>query len=220
MVDNDVKGTIAQWFTLVSTVPDQAAAATQDPRVATAARNVEAILDAAERLLQSRQEASISAVASEAGVSRVTVYSHFGDRRQLIEALAQRAVHRATAALQSAEPERGPAMQALQRIIAAGWEEIGRHEAIADAAAAELSAHAMRRSHAAARKVIGQLVERGRAEGAFRTDVSGGWLVTSALALMHAAAEGVRAGELESRAALDVLTVTIGDLFVGREIHA
>ena len=41
-----------------------------------AERNVEAILDAAEELLQQGQ-ANISAVAVLAGVSRVTVYAHF-----------------------------------------------------------------------------------------------------------------------------------------------
>lgn len=194
---------------------ESASAAIQDSRLATAERNVEAILDAAERLLQNRQEASISAVASEAGVSRVTVYSHFADRRRLIEALAERAVKRATVALESAEPERGPAVEALQRVIAAGWAEIGRHQAIAAAAAAELSGHAMRRSHEPARMVIGRLVERGRAEGAFRTDVSTGWLVTSCVALMHAAADGVRTGELDANTAVDILSVTIADLLVG-----
>ena len=204
----------------MSTVPHAAVSPTQDPRLATAARNVEAILDAAERLLQNHQEASISAVASEAGVSRVTVYSHFADRHRLIEALAERAVQRATVVLESAEPERGHAVDALQRVIAAGWEEIGRHQAIATAAIAELSGHAMHRSHEPARRVIGRLVERGRAEGAFRADVPVGWLVTSCLALMHSAAEGVRGGELNATAALYVLSVTITDLFVGRSNEA
>jgi hypothetical protein len=63
--------------------------------------------------------------------------------------------------------------------------------------------------------VIGKLIERGRREGAFRTDVPAGWLVTSCLALIHAAAEEVRTGELDSNAALDVLSVTITDLFAG-----
>jgi hypothetical protein len=61
--------------------------------------------------------------------------------------------------------------------------------------------------------VIGSLIERGRREGAFRTDVQSSWLVTSCLALVHAAAED--AGELDTQAALDVLTVTVTDLFVG-----
>jgi AcrR family transcriptional regulator len=187
----------------------------QHPREALAERNADAILDAAERLLASGQQASIAAVASEASVSRPTVYAHFPDRQQLLEALVERSVRGAMAALDAAEPERGPALAALQRLLAESWAEIGRHETIGAVAAAQLSGEAMRRAHESARAVIGSLIERGRREGAFRTDVQSSWLVTSCLALVHAAAEEVRAGELDTQAALDVLTVTVTDLFVG-----
>jgi TetR/AcrR family transcriptional regulator, mexCD-oprJ operon repressor len=188
----------------------------QDSRKAVAERNVEAILDGAERLLQRGKQASISAVAAEAGVSRVTVYAHFRDRRRLLEAVVERAVGRALTAVESAEPDRGPAVDAVGRVIAASWEAVDRNEEIARAAAAELSADAMRRAHEAARGVFRRLVERGRSEGTFRTDVSADWLATVCLALIHAAAEEVRAGELERDAAVDALRVTVTDLFVGR----
>ena len=63
--------------------------------------------------------------------------------------------------------------------------------------------------------MIRKLVDRGRREGAFRTDVPAEWLVTSFLALIHAAAEEVRAG-LDSTAALEALSLTVCDLFAGR----
>ena len=185
------------------------------PREALAERNAEAILDAAERLLERGQQTSVSALASEAGLSRPTVYAHFPDRRRVLEALVERTVRQAMATLEAAEPERGPALAALQRLLATGWEEIGRHEAIGVAAAGQLNAEAMRRSHESARAVIRRLVERGRREGAFRSDLPTGWLITSSLALIHAAAEEVRAGELHAQAALDVLTATVSELFVG-----
>ena len=187
----------------------------QHPREALAERNAEAILDAAERLLARGQQTSVSALASEAGLSRPTVYAHFPDRRRVLEALVERTVRQAMATLEAAEPERGPALAALQRLLATGWEEIGRHEAIGVAAAGQLNAEAMRRSHESARAVIRRLVERGRREGAFRSDLPTGWLITSSLALIHAAAEEVRAGELHAQAALDVLTATVTGLFVG-----
>jgi AcrR family transcriptional regulator len=180
-----------------------------------AERNVEAILDGAERLLQRHEQPSILAVANEAGVSRPTVYAHFGDRERLLEALVERAVQRAMAAIESAEPDRDPALDALQRLIAASWQHVAHNEDIAHAAAAELSAHAMRRSHETARAVIGKVIERGHREGAFRTDVTTGWQVTTCLAMIHAAAEEVRAGELESNAALELLSTTITDLLAG-----
>jgi AcrR family transcriptional regulator len=183
-----------------------------DSRLATAERNLGAILDGTERLLQRGEQASISGVAAEAGVSRPTVYAHFPDLERLLEALVERTVRRTMAAIDSAEPDRGQAVDALRRLLATSWEELGRHEDIARASAADLSADAMRRAHHDARAVIGKLIERGRHEGAFRTDVPAGWLVTSCLALIHAAAEEVRTGELDANAALDVLSVTITDL--------
>ena len=190
-------------------------AQTHDPASTIAERNVEAILDGAERLLQRHEQPSILAVANEAGVSRPTVYAHFGDRERLLEALVERAVRRAMTAIESADPERGPAVDALKRLIAASWKHVAHHEDIAHAAAAELSAHAMRRSHETARSVIRQVIERGRREGAFRTDFTTGWQVTTCLAIIHAAAEEVRAGELEPNAALELLSTTITDLLAG-----
>jgi AcrR family transcriptional regulator len=185
------------------------------PREAIAERNLEAILDAAEHLLARGQQPSVSAVASEAGVSRPTVYAHFPDRKRLLEALVERSVRRAMDAVEAAEPERGPALAALPRLLARSWQEIGRHETIGAVSAGQLSGESMRRSHESARTVIGNLLERGQRERAFRTDVPTGWLVTSCLALVHAAAEEVRTGLLDPQRALDVLTLAVRELFVG-----
>jgi len=73
----------------------------------------------------------------------------------------------------------------------------------------------MRRAHEAARTVLHALADRGRREGAFRTDVPTAPLVTSCVALIHAAAEATRAGELDPEAATQALPVLVTDLFVG-----
>jgi AcrR family transcriptional regulator len=187
-----------------------------DHRQVISERSEAAILDAAERLLRQRLEPSISAVASEAGVSRPTVYAHFSDRDRLIEALVERTVERTMEAVASADPDEGSADEALNRVLAASWDELGRHEDIARASAAHLGAKALRRAHGSARAVIGELVERGQREGAFRTDMSSGWLVTVCLALIHAAAEEVREGGLDTRAAFDALSSSVADLYRGR----
>jgi hypothetical protein len=70
-----------------------------------------------------------------------------------------------------------------------------------------------------ARDVIRALVDRGREEGAFRADLPAGWLVTAALALIHGAAEEVRAGSLDERAALEALLATIDELLTGRGVR-
>ena len=189
--------------------------ATPHPREAVAERNLEAILDGAERLLARHESPTISAVATEAGVSRPTIYAHFPDRQRLLEALVARTVGRVMDAVDSAQPQRGPALEATARVIAASWEHLARHQDMAAASAAELSPDAMRRAHGAARDAIRALVERGRAEGAFRADLPVDWLVTATLALIHGAAEEVRAGSMESADALEVLTTSAQELLVG-----
>jgi TetR/AcrR family transcriptional repressor of mexCD-oprJ operon len=58
-------------------------------------------------------------------------------------------------------------------------------------------------------------VARGQADGSFRADLPAAWLLTSALALIHAGAEDVRAGRVDEPDALHLLTVTVRDLFIG-----
>src|SRR5215216_1173222 len=129
-----------------------------DRRRAIAERSVESILDGAEGLLEQGKQATISAVAARAGVSRMTVYTHFSTREQLLEAVLERAVRHANEVLEAAEPENGPPVEALERLIAASWREIARHEAISRAASDQLSAEAMSRAHETALKTIRSLI--------------------------------------------------------------
>src|SRR5262249_29688613 len=147
-----------------------------DRRRAIADRNVAAILDAAEELLRQQAQVTIAAVAAQAGVSRVTVYAHFATGEALLEAVVERAVDHAAATLAAAEPGAGPPAEALARLIATGWRELGRNAAMAQAAAARLSADAMARSHQAAHQQIADLVSRGKRDGTFRSDVPDSWL--------------------------------------------
>jgi AcrR family transcriptional regulator len=187
-----------------------------DHRRATAERNVQAILDAAEDLLDRRGQPSVSAVAIEAGVSRVTVYAHFPTSEALLEAVVRRAVGRSTAALDEARPDSGPAPEALDRVLAAGWQELDRYGAVGAAAATQLSPDALTRTHESAHERVRGLIERGQADGSFRTDLPAGWLVASCFALVHACAAEVRGGRIDPDRGLDVLTTTIHGLVEDR----
>jgi AcrR family transcriptional regulator len=180
-----------------------------------AERNVEAILDAVEELLERRGQASISAVAAQAGVSRVTVYAHFPTWEALLEAAVERAVRRTMTALDAAEPQAGPPVQALERMLAAAWRHLARYSAMAQAVAGQLGPEAVTRTHQAAHRTVGALLERGRADGSFRTDLPSAWLVTCCITLIHACAQEVRAGRIGENDAVSVLTVTVRDLFTG-----
>jgi AcrR family transcriptional regulator len=180
-----------------------------------ASRNVDAILDAAEELLRTNGQASISAVAARAGVSRITVYAHFPVWEALLEATVERTVRRLMTALEAASPAEGPADEALERVIATGWQYLSRYQAMAQAVSEGLSAEAVTRTHQAAHQALGTLLARGQAEGSFRTDLPADWLAHASIALMHACTDDIRAGRIDPDDALRIITISIRDLFTG-----
>ena len=184
-----------------------------DRRRATAERNDQAILDAAEALLHEGQTTSIAAVAARAGVSRVTVYAHFSTRAAILETVIERAVARASVAFEEATAGAAAAREALERAIRASWLELSRHAAIAEAAAAQLSPDALRRTHEAGHAHARRMFEAGRQGGEFRADVPTDWLVSVFHALLHAAGDDVRAGRLDGEEALHALTTTMRAAF-------
>jgi TetR/AcrR family transcriptional repressor of mexCD-oprJ operon len=187
-----------------------------DYRRVIAERNIEAILDAADLLLERGSQLTIRAVAAEAGLSRVTVYSHFLNLDALLEAVVERAVKRTMALFDQAELENGAPPDAIERLINLGWDELDRNRARVHAALQQLSPAALTRSHQAVAGRIRDVVKRGRSDGSFRTDLSTDWLVKSFIALIHAAAEEVHAGSTDSTSARSLLTITIRELFLGR----
>jgi TetR/AcrR family transcriptional repressor of mexCD-oprJ operon len=178
-------------------------------------RNIEAILDAAQELLELQGHATISAVAAQAGVSRVTVYAHFPTWEALLEAAVERAVGQTMKALESANPDHGPPAEALDRMLAGAWRHLARYGAMARAAAELLTPDAVARTHRAAHHAIGALLARGQADGSFRTDLPANWLVLASITLIHACADGVRSGQIDQRDAARILRTSIRDLFTG-----
>lgn len=186
-----------------------------DSRQHKAARNVDAILEAAEGMLVRGVPLSFSALAAEAGVSRPTIYSHFPDRARVLAAVVERNVGQAVAAIESVAPGDGDPVDAVRRVVNAGWEPLARHQAIARAVSSEIAVDAMHASHHQVVGLIATLVDRGRSEGAFRTDLPSVWLVVGMLALIHAAATAAFTGQMTSESALDALSASIVDLCVG-----
>src|SRR5829696_5011916 len=93
--------------------------------VADARYNIELILDAAEACLTRDADASMSDIAAEAGLGRVTIYGHFASRQVLIEAVVRRMLAVATAALDEVDLSGDPA-GALERLVLATWRLILR----------------------------------------------------------------------------------------------
>ena len=172
-----------------------AARRSEKPRRADAERSVAKIHDAALEALASDPEASMAEIARRAGVVRATIYVHFPTREDLIAAITDRAVAEVTEVLAAAEPERGDAAEALRRVVAAAWRSLGRFHALV-AVNTRLSPEALHARHAPVLALLGPLIERGRRDGSFRSDVPAEWHLSMILALIHAASGELGAGRM------------------------
>lgn len=186
-----------------------------DHRRAVADRNAARILDATERLLADGAPLTMAAIAGAAGVSRPTLYAHYKALGDVVAAAVRRAVSDAADAIEAADPTRGPADAAVERVIAASWRRLSDLEPLARATAEHLSAEHQHQAHAPVMAHMSALIARGQKEGVFRRDVSVDWLVTAIYALIHAADAHARRGQAERRDALRMLTSTLRDLLAG-----
>lgn len=189
------------------------ATAPQDHRRAAAERSIEAILDAAQRLLAEGADASTSAVAAAAGVSRVTLYAHFPTRGELLQAVAERVIVSNAEAIRAATLTDGPADQALGRLIDTAWGKLATSRSLLAAARRELPDDALIQAHRQINQPILNLIRRGQNEGVFRADVPDHWLLATYYALMHAFGDEVNAERLRAGAADQVLRTTIQRAF-------
>ena len=181
-----------------------------ESRRADAERNLESILEAATVLLADRPNVSMAEVARAAGVVRATLYAHFPSRRDLVEAVVDRAVAETDARMDELGIDEGPAATALERMIDASWSVLDRHRALAETARETIGHAELQDRHWPLLDRVQALIERGQAEGAFRDDLPAEWLVAMVFGLIHTARDEVNAGRLDAGAATVTLQRTIG----------
>jgi AcrR family transcriptional regulator len=190
-------------------MPSSDARATAGKRQrADARRNVAAILDAATECLARDPEVSLADIAAAAGVGRITLYGHFKTRAELIDAVVVRAIEHADAILVTTETGGDPS-DALARLVAASWQIVHQFRNILLAAHRELPAERIRGVHDPIMRRVQALIGRGQQAGAFRRDLPKQWLVTTAISLMHAAAEDTAAGRIKAEDAARLVTATL-----------
>ena len=182
--------------------------ATAPSRRADAQRSIAAILEAAVEILSRDPEASVSEIAKAAGVGRVTLYGHFPNRAELVDAAFARAIDDGHAALDKVDLT-GEPRQALARLIHSSWLLVNRSRALLLAAQTALPPGRIRDLHAGPMQRVQHLVERGQHEGVFRTDLPTSWLVGVMHSVTHAAADEINAGRLIPDDAAGYITATV-----------
>src|SRR4051812_47182057 len=80
-------------------------------------RTRKAILDAAMSVLATNPVASLADIATAADVGRSTLHRYFAERSDLLRALALHVHELSNAAIAHAEPDCGPPVEALRRVV-------------------------------------------------------------------------------------------------------
>jgi TetR/AcrR family transcriptional regulator, mexCD-oprJ operon repressor len=181
-------------------------------RRADAQRNAESIIDAALEGGMVGDDLNMAAVARLAGVSRVTLYSHFPTREALLEAAVDRAVAESDQLAEDLRLDEDPAPEALARLVCTSWQTLARYRALYGFASAELPNGRLMGLHGPLFSRVRKLVLRGRREGSFRTDLPVDWLVATVFSIMHQAADAVAAGRLPQRNARKVIRATVASV--------
>lgn len=179
-------------------------------RRADARRSRTAILDAAARVLNADPDAGLEAIATAAGVTRQTVYAHFPSREQLLIAVVDRLTQEAVAAMDAAEPDAGPAADALLRLLDASAGTVRRFPVLLrKISSLPVGPRADHDRHTPVADRIKRVVQRGRQAGEFDDRLPLDWLVTATIKLAHAASEERDAGRLSGDEAEDALRTSL-----------
>ena len=175
---------------------------------ADAQRNIAAILDAATECLSRDPAASTSEIAKAAGVGRVTLYGHFPSRAELVDAVFVHAIEGGEDTLGQVDLSGDP-RDALARLIESSWHLVDRYRSLLLAAQDTLPPGRVQELHADPMARVERLLERGRKDGAFRTDLPTSWLVSVMHNVMHGAAGEIHAGRLTPDKAAGYITATL-----------
>ena len=134
------------------------------------------LLDAATLVLSKDAGASLSEVATVAGVGRTTLHRYFKTREDLVRALVVDALDRVAHAIEDADPGRGPVIEALQR-VADTVIPLGPSLRFLAAEPAVYEAPDLMRRWYDALEPVADAVRRGQGDGSLRAELPVTWVV-------------------------------------------
>ncbi|MCM6764264.1 TetR/AcrR family transcriptional regulator [Rathayibacter sp. ZW T2_19] len=172
--------------------------------------NRAAILLAARTLLRTDPDASLEAIAAEAGVTRRTVYGHFSSREQLLTTVFQEGAARIAAALSPVRHE-DPACE-LALIGSRMWHEVEAIRLPARAALRSPYAEIVAGTLEPVRAQLRATASRGISSGRFRPDLDAARLARlvedAAIAVLDEAADSeLGEAQAERLVMVDVLAI-------------
>lgn len=177
-------------------------------RRADAQRNRAKILAATPVALRHNPDASVADIAAEAGVGRMTLYGHFTNRAELIDATLADSLEQAEDVLGDV-PLNGDPAAALEALVTSSWMLLERVRSVLAVAQRELPPARIRAMHEKAEGRMQGLFERGQREGVFRSDLPVSWLLAVTHLAMNAAAEEVTSGRVERGEAAGLIVGTL-----------
>ncbi|MDQ0925677.1 TetR/AcrR family transcriptional repressor of mexCD-oprJ operon [Pseudarthrobacter sp. W1I19] len=175
---------------------------------ADAVRNRDAIIDAGLKCLSHNPAASMSEIARVAGVGRVTLYGHFTTREDLVSAVFEATMDRAESEVAAVNIDQDT-WTSLNELVESSWLALFHFNALLAAAEPYLLSEQIRAHHDKPLAPLIAVLQKGRSEGAFRSDHTLEWQVACFYAILHSAAAEIRAGRLREADAPKILPTTV-----------
>jgi AcrR family transcriptional regulator len=182
---------------------------------ADARRNAQRILDVTAELLAADPAATLEQVATRAGVSRATVYHHFASRDALLDALTEHSVQEVAAALGAARPDEDSAAAAMERMLRAAWQVIGRYRGLVIVNPQRLERSELRARLQPALTPVRAVLARGQRSGEFDPELPVEWLIGILTDIIHAASRHVTADAMAPDLAERVMLRTVRAVLSG-----
>lgn len=182
------------------------------PLRADARQNRERIVDAAIHRLAEDPNAPVAEIAERAGVGRVTLYSHFPSREELVEAALVAVLDRGDAVLAGVDLT-GDSRAALARLIEASWLLTAQTGALLEAARAVLPAGRVHDLHVKPAERVLDLLRRGQSAGELRSDLALEWMASALHHLIKGAAVDVSRGTLDPAEVPGLITALVVPAF-------
>ncbi|WP_167288625.1 TetR/AcrR family transcriptional regulator [Nocardioides seonyuensis] len=178
-----------------------------------ALRSRTALIHAAIHVLADDPDADLARVATTAGLSRQTLYAHFGSRSGLLDAVVHHITGEAAGLIRDARLEQGTARDALVRYLDVFSRMPSAWTRVAATATEGQSSADSAEVHRPVVDPLAAIVRRGQDAGEFTTDLPAAWLSAATVALGHAAHEQESRGELTREQARAALRTTLLRLY-------